>query len=403
MGLRLLTISTFYPGNLASFYKNHKDFSDLSFRQLNDLIISETTEFAGSYNRTFNRLGLDAGCIIVNDTFLQNKWAEENNKNADSKSLIIYEQVRKFKPEILWIENISTLDTDWIKKIKKEVRSIKLVVAYHCSPYNVKLIKRFKEVDFVFTCTPGIKEDLEKHGIKVFQVYHGFDADFIKKKDQKNITPGSNLIFSGSLSLGGGFHSERLKLIESLIKEDIGIDLYVNLEKLGLIRAKQILHSISSLLMKMNIRKVENSFSFLQNSNTPIYSYSRELLRIKKPPVFGMEMYELFRNAKIVLNSHGGAAGDFAGNMRMFEVTGLGSCLLTDNKQNLNELFDVGSEIIGYENIEDCIEKAKWLLKNDNEREKIAYKGQQKTLRYHTIEIRCKSIIDILKNELLKI
>jgi spore maturation protein CgeB len=84
----------------------------------------------------------------------------------------------------------------------------------------------------------------------------------------------------------------------------------------------------------------------------------------------------------------------------MFEVTGIGSCLLTDNKRNLSDLFDTGSEVVVYDNADDCLAKVRWLLEHEDERKKIALAGQQKTLKSHTVEERCGSIIEIINDEL---
>jgi spore maturation protein CgeB len=123
-------------------------------------------------------------------------------------------------------------------------------------------------------------------------------------------------------------------------------------------------------------------------------------LERKHEPVFGLDMYRLFTNSKIVLNLHIGAAGDYAGNMRLFEVTGIGSCILTDNKKNIGDLFVPDAEVVVYSSVEDCIEKAKWLLDHEDERAKIAFAGQQKTLSFHTVEKRCITIMEIINNEL---
>jgi spore maturation protein CgeB len=80
----------------------------------------------------------------------------------------------------------------------------------------------------------------------------------------------------------------------------------------------------------------------------------------------------------------------------------VGSCLLTDNKSNLKDLFDIDNEIVVYGSHEECAEKIKWLLQNDLERERIAASGQKRTLENHTVDARCKAIIEILKNELVK-
>ena len=81
--------------------------------------------------------------------------------------------------------------------------------------------------------------------------------------------------------------------------------------------------------------------------------------------------------------------------MRLFEVTGVGSCLLTDEKDNLGQLFTT-DEVVTYTTPEDCIEKIEWLLTHEREREKIALRGQQRTLKDHTFAQRVKQFCKIL-------
>jgi spore maturation protein CgeB len=135
----------------------------------------------------------------------------------------------------------------------------------------------------------------------------------------------------------------------------------------------------------------------------PVNYYSDKLLARKHSPLYGLEMYKLFNHSKIVLNFHIGVAGKYAGNMRMFEVTGAGSCLLTDNKSNLKELYEIGKEIVAYDNVQDCVSKVKWLLENEAERKEIALAGQRRTLRDHTVEKRCELIIDLIEQNLSKV
>ncbi len=113
-------------------------------------------------------------------------------------------------------------------------------------------------------------------------------------------------------------------------------------------------------------------------------------------------MYNLFSGSKIVLNYHVGVAGNYAGNMRLFEVTGIGSCLLTDNKKNMSDLFDIDNEVVVYDNAEDCIRKANWLLEHEENRKQISAAGHARTLKSHTIENRCGLIVEILNDELRK-
>src|SRR5438445_13457678 len=96
-------------------------------------------------------------------------------------------------------------------------------------------------------------------------------------------------------------------------------------------------------------------------------------------------MFEVLGSAKIGLNRHVvDVAGHFANNMRLFEATGMGTCLLTDMKSNLGELFEVDREVVAYENTQDLMRHLAYLLDHPAERRAIADAGQARTLRDHT-------------------
>jgi spore maturation protein CgeB len=400
MSFKLLSLSTMYPGYLASFYNEHPETSSLTYKELNELLVEKTTEVAGSYIRNFRRSGIIANCIIANDEHLQGKWADEFGINSSFDRKIIFNQVKHFQPDVLWIENLSIADLPFLENVRNQVKSVRLIVGCHCAPFNQKVLNSLRGIDFVITCTPGLKSIVESLGTKSYLIYHGFDEDLLSQLDLEPGNYSTNFIFSGSLIPGGNFHNERIRLIEQILKENIDIDLYVNLEKKSKILAKQSLYLANSILNYIGAEKLADKIKILDYGKSWVKMYSDSLIKSKRPPVFGMGMYNLFRHSKIVLNYHIGVAGNYAGNMRMFEVTGVGSCLLTDNKKNMGELFDAGSEVIVYDNAEDCIAKVKWLLEHEEERKKIAASGQQRTLKAHSVTQRCESIIEILNNEL---
>ncbi|MBK7627771.1 MAG: glycosyltransferase [Bacteroidales bacterium] len=402
MSFKLFTISTMYPGYLESFRSRFDSSENMPYAAHYDLLLEDTTEFAGAYTKTFSDLGLETKCVIANSHDLQTKWKLENGNKSDKPEQVLFEQVKKFQPDVLWIENLSFTDTSWLENIRNKVKSISLIIAYHCSPMGPKILERLKYVDFVITCTPGLKEDIIRKGFRSYLVYHGFDQGILKRITHREGAIQGNFIFSGSLATGTGFHGERIELIEGLLNSGIDIDLYVNLESKNKIAAKQILYKTNQFLDKSNMTWLKKYFPVLESNKTAVKQYSEGLLAKKQLPVFGIDMYQLFHDSKVVLNYHIGVAGNFAGNMRMFEVTGVGSCLLTDNKSNMSDLFDVGSEVVVYENKEDCIAKAKWLLENEDERKKIALAGQKRTLTLHTVENRCNQIIEIINDELKK-
>ncbi len=88
--------------------------------------------------------------------------------------------------------------------------------------------------------------------------------------------------------------------------------------------------------------------------------------------------------------------------MRLYEATGVGTCLLTDWKENLSELFDPGREVVTYKNTDEAIEKVRYLLDHESERTAIAAAGQRRTLRDHTANQRAGAFAEIIRRELGK-
>ncbi len=99
---------------------------------------------------------------------------------------------------------------------------------------------------------------------------------------------------------------------------------------------------------------------------------------------WGREMFGIFRRSQIVINQHIGIAGEYANNMRLYEATGCGAALVTDRKNNLNELFEVGSEVVDYGNPDECLLKIEALLKEPARCAGIGANGQTRTCSAHT-------------------
>jgi spore maturation protein CgeB len=73
---------------------------------------------------------------------------------------------------------------------------------------------------------------------------------------------------------------------------------------------------------------------------------------------------------------------------RSFEIPVCGTMQITQDADNLQEYYTPGKEIVLYESIPDLIEKAKYYLVHDKEREAIARAGYERTIREDTAEIR---------------
>ena len=74
--------------------------------------------------------------------------------------------------------------------------------------------------------------------------------------------------------------------------------------------------------------------------------------------------------------------------MRLFEACGVGTCQIVDAREEVLPCYEPDTEIVTYKTIEECRDKAGWLLKNPAERAKIAAAGQRRTLKDHTTQHR---------------
>ncbi len=123
---------------------------------------------------------------------------------------------------------------------------------------------------------------------------------------------------------------------------------------------------------------------------------SSPLHRCFRGEVWGADMYQALRRSKITLNSHIDMAGREAGNMRLFEATGVGAFLLTDFKDNLPTLFAPEREVAAWRSIEECLAAIERYLADEGARAAIAMAGQARTMAQHTYRHRAAEILALV-------
>ena len=107
-------------------------------------------------------------------------------------------------------------------------------------------------------------------------------------------------------------------------------------------------------------------------------------------------MYQVLRRSRITLNSHIDLAGREAGNMRLFEATGVGAFLLTDFKDNLETLFAPDREVAVWRSVDECLEVIDHHLCDGTSRAEIAQAGQARTMAQHTYRHRATEILNLV-------
>ena len=115
-----------------------------------------------------------------------------------------------------------------------------------------------------------------------------------------------------------------------------------------------------------------------------------------KHSLYGVEYYKQIKKTKICINLNSDCSSNTADNMKMFEIAGMGSCLLTEHASNIQELFRPDEEIVTYKSTDEALEKINYLLKNDKVLERIALNGKKRILKEHTFFHRSKEINKII-------
>lgn len=109
--------------------------------------------------------------------------------------------------------------------------------------------------------------------------------------------------------------------------------------------------------------------------------------------VIGQAMVKAVNSYRIHFNRN--IADDL--NYRTFETLGCQTFLLTNYTDGLDELFEVGRELVTYAGPDDLLAKVRYYLENTGEREAIAEAGFKRVKRDHTYLARAHQLVKILE------
>lgn len=370
--MRILFVDTYYPNFLLTCYQKKVGLCSQNYASQHRYLINQLFGTSDSYSRYLNEMGHEAVDVIANCFPLQKTWAKENDITLNNFSLDVYEwlsknhltgriikgynglskiaieQIKCNRPDVLYCQDLWFLSPSDLKEIRQYV---KLIVGQTASPLPNESCLKF--YDLILTSFPHFVPRIQSLGIPAAYFRIGFDEkiiEFIGHVD-KDI----DVSFVGGLSR---HHRNALMLLEHLANN-------TNINIFG--------YGVNSL-----------------NKSSPIISkHCGE--------VWGLEMYRALARSKITLNRHIKVAENFANNMRLYEATGVGTLLITDEKDNLEEIFEIGKEIVVYRSKDEAVDLIRYYLNHPDEASKIAKAGQMRTLKDHTYKNRMSELILILE------
>jgi spore maturation protein CgeB len=378
--ISIIRTSTIPKRYLSDIYNNQlKNINRLSFEELRTqlfgLFINEFDQYT-YYLSDSNKYHIEE--IIFNDIILQKKWAQEHGLNPNlSLDEIFIEQIKFYKPAIMMDNNNYFMYHDAIA-FKKKYNVSKIIAwdGYTGSDFS----KQSKGVDLVLTCVEYIKNIYQDLGFASQLLPFGFDKRIFNQLEN-TLNVKNQLCFTGSIS--DNVHKERKELLLNIIKNKVSFELHIS--NLGL---KNTLISLAQIraLKDLRWRDFMDYYQLQQHNLGGVY---------------GIEMFKTIGSSSIQLNSHGDGAQQ-AGNMRLYEATGMGTLLLSDWKSNISSIFEPEKEIITYKTKAEAIDKAKYYLKHTDEAKAIAMNGQKRTFAQYSTQNRIlqfETICDKLINE----
>jgi len=395
--MRFLILDAVERRFLSSFYTRNPDYGELGYEKAWRRQMDECLALSDSYSRYLKKLGHQADEVIVNDELLQKQWAAQKGFRVSEqvrRSKVVRHQLRTFwrkwsesraplvrrlydvisrplyrlvpriptepwlheilaaqieeaRPDVLFNHAIWALDKNFLRRMRPFV---KVIVGQHASPLPANV--PYESYDLMLSSLPNLVDHFRRQGVESRYFRLGFDPAFLNRL--RRSVDGHTVVHVGSY---GSFHKERNKLLEEVASQ-VQVDFWG--------------FDAGSL-----------------SKDSPILSrYHGE--------AWGIDKLNILYNSPIALTKHISAAGKYANNMSLYEATGVGTLLITDAKENLNDLFNVGKEVVAYHNARECVELVKYFLDHENERLAIAESGQRRTLQEHSYENRMRELVDIV-------
>jgi spore maturation protein CgeB len=401
MGFRFQRIAADYREYLTQFYARQPDLAGQSYAEQHAALMHDASERSDSYSMALAKLDYETDEIVANAEPLQKQWAREHGVTYGDRTWmvdIVLAQIQTFYPDVLFFNSFPPeFGAAFVRRCRESCPSIKMVIGWVGEAHPDAAY--FKEHDLVLSCAPDTVEYLRSQGVPSRQLHHAFDPRILERIEipqEKSIDLG----FIGHIYFGQQYHNRRVQLFYAIARQ-VDLTIYGSMSNVayrprGIKRyLRQGYYSGLGLLRRLKLETIARSLPRYDDwleirRRAPYVSFYAFLRDRVRPPVFGLDMYRTLAGFKICLNAHGPSA--YASNMRLYETTGVGACLLTDWKDNLPELFEPDVEVVTYRSAEEAVEKARYLLGHADERQAIAAAGQQRTLRDHAVERRVEKL-----------
>lgn len=354
--MRFLILDTCYPAFLRAHYGRTQGLEGRPYDEQWRSLMNTFFGTADSYSHALGELGHDAHEVVANCGPLQLAWAREHGLHGTglfhtNREGIILAQARDYRPDVVYVQNLRVFSGRLLDRLRRAGATI---VGQTAS--EAPSARRLRKFDLVLTSFPHFVEQFRKLGVASEYLRIGFDPRVLER-----------------LTLDGATREQHGAVF------------------VGALNRRQ--HGSGNAMLNRAAQQTPIDFWGYGAGSWPSSSPIRQRYHGE---AWGIEMFRVLYESKLALNRHIGVAGNFANNMRLYEATGVGTLLVTDEKENLADLFAPDREVVTYAGEDELVEKVAYYLEHDDERRAIARAGQERTLRDHTYRRRMEELLAIL-------
>jgi spore maturation protein CgeB len=389
--MRILILATDYPRFLTRLYGQNPGLETASYAEQARLREASLFGAAAFYALNFIRHGHVAQVVYPNNFLMQSAWAREHGMAVPQKEQKAHEeshavawlkarlrpyksllgslalrfspigplqgferdvllaQIEDFAPDVILNQDLQAIDGKFIRQVRKRGRLMAAQIGVDPPPGLDT-----GAYDLGISHIPWVVDFFNRRGLRAERQHLCFETSVLEKLGPAP-EPDIDVSFVGGLSSA---HATRVAFLDAVARR-FRLSLWV--PSLKGIPASSPLHAC------------------------------------RQGEVYGAEMFDVLRRSRITLNSHINVARGSAGNMRLFEATGMGTLLLTDDLADLPELFAPGREVAAYGSVDDCLSRIEHFLKNETERRAVAAAGQARTLSDHSYYARAADMLNFME------
>ena len=352
---------SYYQDYIQSFYRCHPELDQTSYQHQKDALLADYFGWLPALAKKLEDRGVEVQILIVNAKPLQETWAKENGVKftRNWQYEMPYEQVKRFQPDILLIGSMFHYFGDYLLSLKKHCQRIFAWIACP-QPKSLQLVG----IDCVLTSHSNFLDQFHHQGQASEILLPTFEPHILSQLNK--VQPKYSCSFIGNLSWA---HIQRIRVIQKLTK-NTPLKIWGDMPRFF-------------------------SKGLLNKEFIPAYYSARSFAYRVQPSVWGLKMYQILAQSMMTVNVHGDVARGLAGNMRMFEATGTGVMLLTEDAPNIQRIFRPNKEIVTYKDINQLIDRINYYIKHPLECSEIARAGQKKTLSTHSTIQRADELLNI--------